>query len=157
MKLLPPMYYKTVRIADNANDIYIDEKSIKDSKAPDTYAVFVNEYGMIRKVIKHSKKQFKDTTFLYSNKGNLISYIFINKRGITIQEKYDYTIGKKTLFTKDFYKANQHIKREKYDQKNMLVEIIYYMQGDVYYKEYFKDGDKHPFNVEYFNKAGLRI
>ncbi len=157
MKILPPAYYKKVNIADNANDVYVDEQSLENEKTPDNFAVYVNEYGMIRKIVKHGKNFINDIIYEYSNKGNLIGFIFMNNRGLKIKEKYDYTQGEKALFSKHFFKGHKLIKKEKYSKNSNLIEIMYYMEDVIYCSEFFKENEKHPYKVEYYNKDGLKI
>lgn len=155
MKLKQPLYYRKLRIADNANDIQIEERHRILEKTEDCYEVFLNEFGLTRKIIRYSTHNSKNYIYEYSNKGNLISFTYTNRRRFRIKETYDYTRHEKMLFKKRFYRDGKYLKCEEY-QNNHLERITYFLAEDKYCCEYFQES-RHPYKVEYFDKSGFRI
>ena len=110
---------------------------------------------MILKVVKNGKTSKEDIIFKYSNKGNISAVIYTDNKGIRIKKIYDYTSGSKELCCIKYFKGYDYIKCEKY-KNNTLKEIVYYANNIKYCCEFFSD-DIHPFKVEYYNCAGLKV
>jgi hypothetical protein len=155
MHLKYTTHYKSLTLADTSCAILAEESQKIENITPGSYSVFKTENQMILKVVKNGVTQTDDVIYKYSNKGNISTVIYTDKRGFRIKKIYDFTKGYKELIKIKFFKDHDFVKCEKY-KNNALSEIIYYKDNVKFCAEFFSK-DVHPDRVEYYNNAGLKV
>ncbi len=155
MKHLSSEFYKNVLIKNRSQDLKLDSNNKINNILPNCFEILRNDFGYIKKIRHYDSEGISKINYEPSNKGNLVCVYYNDARGFKIQEKYDYTTGSKILKEKLFFKDNKFLKLEKY-KNDKRFEISYFFNNEKYCTEFFKD-DKHPYKVEYYNGAGLKI